>query len=52
VLTGEEWAADGLGTLDPEFMAEDVGGPTGVRHQGSTTGTGSRALCRRALLAT
>ena len=31
VLTGKEWAADGLGTLDPEFMAEDVGGPTGVR---------------------
>ena len=31
VLTGEEWAADGLGTLDPEFMAEDIGGPTGFR---------------------
>ena len=31
VLTGEEWTADGLGTLDPEFMAEDIGGPTGFR---------------------
>jgi aerobic carbon-monoxide dehydrogenase large subunit len=31
VLTGEDWAADGLGTLDPEFMAEDIGGPTGFR---------------------
>src|ERR1700756_1216913 len=31
VLTGEEWAADGLGTLDPEVMAEDMGGPTGYR---------------------
>jgi carbon-monoxide dehydrogenase large subunit len=31
VLTGEEWAADGLGTLDPEFMAEDMGGPAGFR---------------------
>jgi CO/xanthine dehydrogenase Mo-binding subunit len=31
VLTAEEWAADGLGTLDPGFMAEDVGGPPGFR---------------------
>jgi aerobic carbon-monoxide dehydrogenase large subunit len=31
VLTGEDWAADGLGTLDPEAMAEDMGGPAGVR---------------------
>jgi carbon-monoxide dehydrogenase large subunit len=31
VLTGEEWVADGLGTLDPEVMAEDMGGPTGYR---------------------
>jgi aerobic carbon-monoxide dehydrogenase large subunit len=31
VLTGEEWAADGLGTLDPEVMAEDMGGPNGYR---------------------
>jgi carbon-monoxide dehydrogenase large subunit len=31
VLTGEHWAADGLGTLDPEVMAEDMGGPTGHR---------------------
>jgi len=31
VLTGEDWAADGLGTLDPEVMAEDMGGPPGFR---------------------
>src|SRR6516165_2126267 len=31
VLTGEDWAADGLGTLDPEVMAEDMGGPAGYR---------------------
>ena len=31
VLTGEDWAADGLGTLDPEVMAEDMGGPIGYR---------------------
>jgi len=31
VLTGEDWAADGLGTLDPEVMAEDMGGPAGIR---------------------
>ena len=31
VLTGEDWAADGLGTLDPEGMPEDMGGPTGFR---------------------
>jgi carbon-monoxide dehydrogenase large subunit len=31
VLTGENWAADGLGTLDPEAMAEDMGGPAGFR---------------------
>src|SRR5215468_11088810 len=31
VLTGEDWAADGLGTLDPEAMAEDMGGPPGFR---------------------
>ena len=29
VLTGEDWRADGLGTLDPEVMAEDMGGPPG-----------------------
>jgi hypothetical protein len=28
---GSDWAADGLGTLDPEVMAEDMGGPTGYR---------------------
>src|SRR4029077_2548387 len=31
VLTSEDWAADGLGTLDPEAMAEDMGGPAGFR---------------------
>jgi aerobic carbon-monoxide dehydrogenase large subunit len=31
VFTSEEWAADGLGTLDPEAMAEDMGGPNGYR---------------------
>src|SRR6516165_1576979 len=31
VLTSEDWAADGLGTLDPEVMAEDMGGPAGFR---------------------
>ena len=30
-LTGEDWTADGLGTLDPEVMAEDMGGPAGFR---------------------
>jgi len=33
VLTGEDWSADGLGTLDPEVMAEDMGGPKGYRTQ-------------------
>ena len=33
VLTGEDWAADGLGTLDPEAMPEDMGGPKGYRTQ-------------------
>jgi carbon-monoxide dehydrogenase large subunit len=31
VLTGEQWAADGLGSLDPEAMPEDMGGPKGYR---------------------
>jgi carbon-monoxide dehydrogenase large subunit len=31
VLTGQEWVADGLGTLDPEAMPEDMGGPKGHR---------------------
>jgi aerobic carbon-monoxide dehydrogenase large subunit len=31
VLTGRDWAADGLGTLDPEIMPEDMGGPKGHR---------------------
>jgi aerobic carbon-monoxide dehydrogenase large subunit len=31
VLTGRDWAEDGLGTIDPEFMPEDMGGPKGHR---------------------
>src|SRR4249920_3009322 len=31
VLTGHDWTADGLGTLDPEMMPEDMGGPKGYR---------------------
>jgi carbon-monoxide dehydrogenase large subunit len=31
VLTGEDWAEDGLGNLDPEAMPEDMGGPKGYR---------------------
>jgi carbon-monoxide dehydrogenase large subunit len=31
VLTGAEWAEDGLGTIDPEVMPEDMGGPKGFR---------------------
>ena len=31
VLTGADWAAAGLGTLDPEVMPEDMGGPKGFR---------------------
>src|SRR5229473_6759158 len=31
VLTGAEWQEDGLGTIDPEFMPEDMGGPKGFR---------------------
>ncbi len=31
VLTGADWAKDGLGTLDPETMPEDMGGPKGFR---------------------
>jgi len=31
VFTGQDWVADGLGTLDPEVMAEDMGGPKGYR---------------------
>jgi hypothetical protein len=27
VLTGTDWTDDGLGTLDPEVMAEDMAGP-------------------------
>jgi carbon-monoxide dehydrogenase large subunit len=31
VLTSDDWVADGLGTLDPEMMPEDMGGPKGYR---------------------
>ncbi len=31
VLSGEDWAADGLGELEPETMPEDMGGPAGFR---------------------
>jgi aerobic carbon-monoxide dehydrogenase large subunit len=31
VLTGTDWLTDGLGTLDPEAMPEDMGGPKGYR---------------------
>jgi carbon-monoxide dehydrogenase large subunit len=31
VLTGENWVADKLGTIDPEAMPEDMGGPKGYR---------------------
>src|SRR6266849_3785163 len=31
VLTGAEWTTDGLGTIDPEVMPEDMGGPKGFR---------------------
>src|SRR5882724_10642243 len=31
VLTGKDWVADGLGTIDPEVMPEDMGGPKGYR---------------------
>src|SRR6202030_4260890 len=29
VLTGKDYVADGLGTIDPELMPEDMGGPKG-----------------------
>ncbi|HEV3396034.1 MAG TPA: xanthine dehydrogenase family protein molybdopterin-binding subunit, partial [Xanthobacteraceae bacterium] len=31
VLTGKDWAADGLGASMPEMMPEDMGGPKGYR---------------------
>jgi aerobic carbon-monoxide dehydrogenase large subunit len=40
VLTGEDWAADRLGTLDPEAMAEDMGGPAGFRTKRSPLAQG------------
>jgi len=33
VLTGGDWLADDLGTIDPEMMPEDLGGPKGYRTQ-------------------
>ena len=33
VLTGKDWAADGLGATAPEMMPEDMGGPNGHRTQ-------------------
>ena len=33
VLTGKDWAADGLGATVPEMMPEDMGGPKGHRSQ-------------------
>ncbi len=33
VLTGKDYAADGLGTINPEAMPEDFGGPKGYRTQ-------------------
>jgi aerobic carbon-monoxide dehydrogenase large subunit len=48
VLTGADWSAAGLGTLDPEVMAEDMGGPPGPPHQASAIGYRSCAPCRRA----
>jgi carbon-monoxide dehydrogenase large subunit len=38
VLTGADWAADGLGTLDPEAMPEAMGGPKRLSHQASAIG--------------
>jgi len=40
VLTGQEWTADGLGTIDPEFMPEDMGGPKGYRTKRPPLATG------------
>ncbi|HUZ75896.1 MAG TPA: xanthine dehydrogenase family protein molybdopterin-binding subunit [Stellaceae bacterium] len=31
VLTGKDYVAEGLGTIDPEAMPEDMGGPKGYR---------------------
>jgi xanthine dehydrogenase molybdopterin-binding subunit B len=31
ILTGNDWAAAGLGCLETKFMSEDVGGPKGIR---------------------
>ena len=33
VLTGRDWLDDDLGTIDPEMMPEDLGGPKGYRTQ-------------------
>ena len=44
VLTGQDWAADGLGTLDPEFMPEDMGGPKGDRTKRPSARSKSREV--------
>jgi carbon-monoxide dehydrogenase large subunit len=31
ILTGKDWAVDGLGAVAPEMMPEDMGGPKGYR---------------------
>ncbi len=31
ILTGDDWAAAGLGCLETRLMSEDVGGPKGIR---------------------
>ena len=40
VLTGEDWAADGLGTLEPEAMADNRGVPMGFRTKRSPLAQG------------
>jgi carbon-monoxide dehydrogenase large subunit len=40
VLTGADWTADGLGTIDPEVMPEEMGGPKGFRTQRPPLATG------------
>jgi aerobic carbon-monoxide dehydrogenase large subunit len=48
VLTGQDWAQDGLGTIDPEVMPEDMGGPKGHRTRRPPLASGSRSLSPRA----
>ena len=40
VLTGEDWAADGLGALEPEAMADERGVPLGFRSKRSPLALG------------